>query len=67
MKRSDIPDERVIALARAWRDQPFREPGVVAALISEGVPRKLALAKVEHLVSRGLLDYGVTPNFAWPR
>ena len=67
MKRSDIPDEHVLELARRWHVSPDRtEPGVVAALVAEGVPAKLALAKVEHMVSRGLLEYGVSPNYAWP-
>lgn len=67
MKRSDIDDDHVIELALRWYGEPFKRPGVVAALVAEGVPRKLALAKVERLVERGLLDYGVSPNFAWPR
>lgn len=65
MKRSDIPDDHVIELARRWRDEPG-SPGAVAALIAEGIPAKLALRKVEHLVERGLLDYGVSPYCAWP-
>lgn len=67
MKRSDISDEHVVQLAQAWRQAPDSNPGVVAALVAEGVPSKLALAKVEHLSERGLLDYGVSPNYAWPR
>lgn len=67
MKRSDITDEHVIELARRWYRAPFAQPGVVDALIAEGVPRKLALSKVEHLVDRRLLDYGTSPNYAWPR
>ncbi|MEE6273506.1 hypothetical protein V2J56_09125 [Georgenia sp. MJ206] len=82
MKRADISDEHVLDLARAWRDarapveemlsrmqsgQPPRgTPGVVAALVGEGVPEKVALRKVEHMVDRGLLDYGTTPYLAWP-
>jgi hypothetical protein len=65
VKRADIPDNHVVELARRWRDEP-PAPGVVAALIAEGVPAKLALRKVEHLVSKGLLDFGVSPHFAWP-
>lgn len=67
MKRSDIADDHVIALAGRWKARPFAELGVVAALVAEGIPPKLAMAKVEHLVDRGLLDYGVSPNYAWPR
>lgn len=66
MKRSDIADDHVLELARHWRDDPS-QPGVVAALVAEGVPEKLALAKVEHMVDRNLLEYGVSPNYAWPK
>lgn len=65
MKRTDIADEHVLDLAARWRDHPA-EPGVVDALMTEGVPRKLALAKVDHMVRRGLLDFGVSPYYAWP-
>lgn len=65
MKCSDIPDDHVIELARAWRER--RGPGVVQALMDEGIPHKLALTKVERLVDRGLLDYGTSPHYAWPR
>ena len=67
MKRSDIPDEHVLDLARAWQQQPCTEPGVIAALVAEGVPYNLAMAKVLHMAARGLLDYGVSPDYAWPR
>lgn len=66
MKRSDIDDDHVIELARKWYDQPFKVPGVVGQLVAEGVPEKLALAKVEHLCDRGLLDYGTSAYYAWP-
>lgn len=64
MKRSDISDDHVVALARDWTFH--RGLGVVAALVEEGVPEKLAVAKVLHLSQRGLLDYGTSPYFAWP-
>jgi hypothetical protein len=66
VKRSDIPDDHAIDLARRWKAAPFQQPGVIDALIAEGVPHKVALRKVEHLVARGLLDYGVSPYYAWP-
>ena len=65
MKRSDIADEHVLELARRWHDNPA-EPGAADALITEGVPRKLALAKIDHMVRRGLLDFGVSPYYTWP-
>jgi hypothetical protein len=70
MQCKDIPDERVVQLAQAWRDH--RGPGVVEALMDEfGIPYKLAYVKVESLCSRkngkpALLEYGVSPNYAWP-
>lgn len=65
MKRSDITDEHVLELAGCWQ-RDFSQPGVIAALMAEGVPEKVALAKVEHMVRRRLLDYGVSPYYAWP-
>lgn len=65
MKRSDIPDAHVLDLARQWQEDHTR-PGVVRALAAEGVPERLALAKVEHMIGRGLLECGVSPNYAWP-
>lgn len=64
MKRSDITDEHVLELARAWQ----RREGVptLDALIAEGVPRKVAEAKIEHLHARGLLEIGVSVRCAWP-
>lgn len=65
MKRSDITDDHVLELARRWR-QDLTQPGVITALMAEGVPEKVALAKIEHMVKRRLLDYGVSPYYAWP-
>jgi hypothetical protein len=66
MKSADIDDQHVIDLAQAWHDNPLANPGVVQALVQEGVPKKLAFSKVERLSSRGFLDYGVSPSCAWP-
>lgn len=66
MKCADIADDHVIELARRWHEDHFGQPGVVAALVAEGIPEKLALAKVERLVRRKLLDYGTSPYHAWP-
>jgi hypothetical protein len=71
VKRSDIPDAHVVELARQWREGARRDPGkpgpgVVRALVAEGVPEKVALAKVEHMISRGLLECGISPYYAWP-
>jgi hypothetical protein len=64
VRRSDIPDALVIELARARR--AGSGGGVIDALTARGIPCRLALAKVEHMVERGLLNYGVSPNQAWP-
>lgn len=67
MKRSDIDDQHVIDLARAWHQGTFPDRVcVVDALIAEGIPPKLAYVKVLHLVDRGLLDCGVSVRCAWP-
>lgn len=46
-------------------------PGVVEALVTEGIPEKLAVAKVESLCRPkngrpALLDYGTSSYYAWP-
>ncbi len=64
MKSKDIDDQHVIDLAQAWRDGSG--VGVCAALVEDGIPGKLAVAKVMRLVDRGYLDYGVSPSCAWP-
>lgn len=69
MKRSDISDEHAIDLARRWQESlraSTRQPGVIDALMAEGVPEKVAYAKVMHLVKRNLLEYGTSPYHAWP-
>lgn len=66
MQRSDIDDQHVIDLAQKWYDRPNKNPGVVAALIGEGVPYDLAMEKVEDLSDRDYLDYGGSAYFAWP-
>lgn len=67
MKRRDIDDLLVIRGAADWWDR--RDQGTLcvgARLVGMGIPSKLAVAKIEHLVSRGMLEYGVSPWFAWP-
>jgi hypothetical protein len=68
VKRSDIADDHVLELARAWRESPLGAgvPGVIEALVREGVPEKVALAKVMHMCDRRLLEYGTSPYHAWP-
>jgi hypothetical protein len=64
MKRADIPDDHVVALARRW--QLDGGAGAWSTLVDEGVPAKLATAKIEHLTTCGLLDYGVSVKLPWP-
>jgi hypothetical protein len=65
-KCSDIDADHVVELARQSFSHGGVGLGVVAALVAEGWPERLALAKVEKLVSKGRLDYGVSPYYAWP-
>jgi hypothetical protein len=65
-KRSDVVDGLVLKLAAAWKADPEHNVGVVSALVASGVPAKLARAKVEHLIDRGLLECGVSADYAWP-
>lgn len=74
MKRSDIPDELVLALSHLWSSQlrawelgtrGYTPAGVIECLVAAGVPYKVALRKVEHMCDRDLLDYGVSPDCAW--
>lgn len=65
-KCSDIDADHVVDLARQSFSHGGVGLGVVAALVAEGWPERLALAKVEKLVSKGRLDYGVSPYYAWP-
>jgi hypothetical protein len=62
MKRADITDEHVIAIVEAMSPSG---PGVLDILTAEGVPAKVALAKVLHMSRRRILDYGVSPNRCW--
>jgi len=62
---NDIDDQHVVDLARAWQHDND-QPGVVAALVSEGMDEGLAVDKVEDLAERDLLEYGTSPYYAWP-
>jgi hypothetical protein len=66
MQLKDIDSQHVIDLARRYQKRPNTEPGVVGALVGEGVPEKLAYLKVEKLIGDGYLECGVSPNYAWP-
>lgn len=63
-KCSDIDADHVVELAGQYFAQGGL--GVVAALVAEGWPEKVALAKVEKLIGMGRLECGVSPYYAWP-
>jgi hypothetical protein len=63
LQLKDIPDELVLLLAQTWHQN--YNIGVHDALIALGFPDKLAYRKIEHLCSRGMLEYGCTPRYAW--
>jgi len=63
LQLKDIPDELVLLLTKGWPQQCG--VGVHDCLVLIGYPDKLALRKIERLVDRGLLEYGVSPRYAW--
>ena len=62
VKSSDIADVDVIRAAQAWKEGGV---GVFDALASR-YPAKVVRAKLLRLERRGLLDYGVAIEHAWP-
>lgn len=62
MKCSDIPDIEVIRAAQAWQEGGV---GVFDSLVSR-YPANVVRAKLRKLERRGLLDYGVAIEHAWP-
>lgn len=64
MQAKDIPDIHVIELAGSWSAGFGR--CVLDALVDEGVPIKVAMAKIDKLIRRGWLEYGTSPRCAWP-
>jgi hypothetical protein len=65
VKCSDIADDLVIRYAADFHDRISNTPAGTR-LMEDGVPKKVAAAKVDRLIRRGLLDFGVSPNTAWP-
>lgn len=66
MKISDIDTQHVVDLAHAWRISKGDGTGVVRALLEEGIPEKLARAKVLKLIDQGILECGTSVDYAWP-
>lgn len=63
-KRSDISDKEVFEAVRRYRREPFRGR-FSADILAERWPYKVVLAKMQQMVSRGLLEYGVSVRTAW--
>jgi hypothetical protein len=62
MKCSDIPDDEIIAACNAFHAGSGKTPDEALA---HKYPVKVILAKMDKLVKRGLLDYGVSLRTAW--
>jgi hypothetical protein len=63
VKRSDISDRE--ALEACWGFGEPSRPGGLSVLVGRGYPQKVAEAKLEQLVDRGWLDYGVSVGCPW--
>lgn len=66
MKTSDITDDQVIAACRAWRENPAGNSSIRNLMDATGAPRKVAFRAMERASSRGLINWGVSINYAWP-
>ena len=68
MKRSDISDAQVVAMAAAFHayhaDRGVLVTDRLCALT--GAPEKVAYAALERAYSRGLIECGVSIRTAWP-
>lgn len=62
LKRGDIPDAEVLEACRAFHRGEADTPDVA---LSHKYPAKLVLAKMQHMVDRGLLNCGVSLRTAW--
>jgi hypothetical protein len=63
VKRSDITDRE--ALEACWGYGKPSGSGGLTVLMQAGYPQKVAERKLEQLVDRGWLDYGVSIGFPW--
>lgn len=66
----DITDEQVVRAAAAFRDDHgpvgVRVRTVDGLMSATGAPYKVALRAIERACRRGLVDWGVCPDVAWP-
>jgi hypothetical protein len=63
VKRSDIPMQHVIDLCRAFHEKGGPMP--FDALVAEGIPEKVAFARLEQMNDIGLLEYGTSARSSW--
>lgn len=66
MRTSDITDDQVIAACRAWHENPAGNSSIGNLMDATGAPRKVALRAMERASNRGLINWGVSINYAWP-
>lgn len=64
----DITDEQVVRAAAAFRDDrgPAGVRTIDGLMAATGAPYKVALRAIERACRRGLVDWGVCPDVAWP-
>jgi len=66
MQCKDIPDDVAIQAAADAMAAGYR-PDVVSLLIERtGAPSKVVYSKLQRLVDRGLLNFGVSLRGCWP-
>jgi hypothetical protein len=59
-KRSDISDDEIIAVIRAQKDLPLLDRRFPEQVLADKYPPKVVLAKMQDMVDRGILEYGVS-------
>lgn len=64
-KRSDITDEEIIAVIRAQKTLPLLDRRFPEQVLADKYPPKVVLAKMEDMVNRGILEYGVSLHSSW--
>lgn len=63
VKASDIPEQEILDACAAFHAGTGRTPDYALA---DKYPVKVIMAKMEKMVSRGKLEYGVSLRAAWP-
>jgi hypothetical protein len=67
MKRSDIPDEEILAAIREGKRElhalrPYKTP---EEMLAHKYPPKLILSKMERMIEKGILECGISVRTAW--